>query len=355
MRRRQLLASLGAAGTLAIAGCSAASDSPSTTTTDTTTTTKPGHDGVYVPSETAPMEMIGMQKAGRLVVSLSYTHPHEFFVVTGTRTSKTTVQSADTMHLMAMVHDAKTGAVAPQVEPTITVSKDGTKVVSNQPWPMLSQPMGFHFGDNVTASGAATYQFDVSVNAAKSVLPADLADVFTEQTVTFETEFDPAAAGDIEHGETGDEGSTEGALAPMDMGKTSIPQQPAYDNLPVETTDPQYTDDLGVAVAAHDAPPDLGFDDGENALIAATQTRYNRYLAGFMGVTATVTRDGTEVFSGDLSSAVDGDLGHYYGAGTPPLESGDDVELEFTTPPQGARHVGYETAFLDLEPQTFTL
>jgi len=48
-------------------------------------------------------------------------------------------------------------------------------------------------------------------------------------------------------------------------------------------------------------------------------------------------------------------LGHYYGAGSPALQTGDTVEIEFTTPPQLARHRGYEQAFLALDQLTFTL
>lgn len=312
-------------------------------------------EGAYIPEHMDMMKMIGMETAERLMVSLSYTRPHEFFLVTGTRTNNVEIQTSDTMHLMTMVHDMQTGAIAPQVEPTITVSRDGDELVSNQPWPMLSQPMGFHFGDNVAVSGQAAYRFDVTVNAAQSVLPDELGDVFTKQSITFEAEFDPASASELGQKHTGDEAGTAGALPPMEMDGMSIPQQPAYDEFPIELTGPQYTDDLGVAVGTHDDPTSLGFTDGEIALVAATQTKYNRYPLGFMGVEATVTRDGDEVFADELSSAVDGELGHYYGAGTPALEVGDTVDLEFTTPPQVARHRGYERAFLELDTLTFTL
>ena len=316
------------AGVAGLTGCIGGGDGASKGTPDTTSP-----EGVYIPSHMDMMEMIGMQKAGRLMVSLSYTSPHEFFVVTGSRTNKTEIQDGDTMHLMAMVHDMKTGLIAPQVEPTITISKDGEELTSNQPWPMLSQSMGYHFGDNVTVSGKAAYQFDVTVNAAQSVLSDDLADVFTKETFTFESKFDPASASHLGIKKTGDKAGTAGALPPMNMDKMGIPQQPEYGEMPLQLTEPQYTDDIAVAVAAHDDPAGLGF----------------------MGVEATVTRDGDEVFAGELTSAVNGELGHYYGAGTPPLESGDTVELKFVTPPQGARHIGYETAFLELDALTFTL
>ena len=139
------------------------------------------------------------------------------------------------------------------------------------------------------------------------------------------------------------------------MEMLTIPQQPAFDQIPLGLTAPQFTDDIGVAIGVHDDPGALGFDTGTAALVAATQSRYNRYPLGFSGLSARVTRDGDEVFADDLTSAVSGDLGHYYGAASPALQTGDTVEIEFTTPPQLARHRGYEQAFLDLDQLTFTL
>jgi arylsulfatase A-like enzyme len=37
------------------------------------------------------------------------------------------------------------------------------------------------------------------------------------------------------------------------------------------------------------------------------------------------------------------------------LHSGDEIELTVTTPPQVARHEGYETAFLNMDTMTFTV
>jgi hypothetical protein len=37
------------------------------------------------------------------------------------------------------------------------------------------------------------------------------------------------------------------------------------------------------------------------------------------------------------------------------LETGDTVRLTVETPPQLARHDGYETAFLDMDPVEFTV
>jgi hypothetical protein len=48
-------------------------------------------------------------------------------------------------------------------------------------------------------------------------------------------------------------------------------------------------------------------------------------------------------------------LGYHYGAPIRGLASADRLTLSVTTPPQVARHEGYETAFLDLSPASLSL
>jgi len=74
-----------------------------------------------------------------------------------------------------------------------------------------------------------------------------------------------------------------------------------------------------------------------------------------MGLTATVTRGGTTTFDDALTPALAPELGTHYGAVLDDLRSGDVVHLAVDTPPQFARHEGYETAFLDMPPMTVTV
>jgi arylsulfatase A-like enzyme len=57
------------------------------------------------------------------------------------------------------------------------------------------------------------------------------------------------------------------------------------------------------------------------------------------------------------SRTLDPGLGYHYGAalGDTAVESGDDLTLEVPTPPQVARHEGYETAFVDMAPVEVSL
>jgi hypothetical protein len=47
---------------------------------------------------------------------------------------------------------------------------------------------------------------------------------------------------------------------------------------------------------------------------------------------------------------LDSEIGYHYGASMPGVREGDKVVIETTVPPQVARHDGYETAFLEMEP-----
>jgi hypothetical protein len=54
---------------------------------------------------------------------------------------------------------------------------------------------------------------------------------------------------------------------------------------------------------------------------------------------------------GELTQTLDSDLGHHYGTSVD-LSGGDTVDIVVESPPQVARHRGYETAFFDMPSMT---
>jgi len=57
-----------------------------------------------------------------------------------------------------------------------------------------------------------------------------------------------------------------------------------------------------------------------------------------------------------LTRTLDPELGYHYGAALPEsLASGDELTLTVDTPPQLARHEGYERAFLQMDPAAITV
>ena len=81
-------------------------------------------------------------------------------------------------------------------------------------------------------------------------------------------------------------------------------------------------------------------------LAVTTATRYNEFVVPDMGLAVTVDdASGETVLSESLSAGLDPELGFHYGIGAPGVTDADSVTVEVTTPPQVARHEGYETAF----------
>jgi hypothetical protein len=67
-----------------------------------------------------------------------------------------------------------------------------------------------------------------------------------------------------------------------------------------------------------------------------------------MGLDVTATgSDGETVLSASLAPGLDPEVGFHYGVAAPDLTGEEEVTVEVTTPPQVARHEGYETAFFN--------
>lgn len=98
-----------------------------------------------------------------------------------------------------------------------------------------------------------------------------------------------------------------------------------------------------------------GTEDGAKRLAVFPRTPYNRIVLPFMSLSATVVRDGQQVFDGLLKQTLDPDVGYHYSATVDGIQPGDDVVISVNTPPQIARHDGYETAFIDMQPVRITV
>lgn len=357
MDRRQFLGTLSGATVVALAGCSNGTDDTPTnqsTPTDTETPTdQQDLRGAYVLDHKDEMQMFGVKSDGRLKTALMYAVPHEFYLTTGTRTQKVEIQTQDTMHLMVSVWDDESNVLPPSVEPSVTIYRDGEQQTTVNPWSMLSQQMGYHFGDNLQIRGEGNYRFEVELNSESSRLSGDLVGVFDETSFTFEQQFNPFDVQSLDQ-MTVENADEAGAIPPMDMEMMPTPTQPAFSEMPIEMTDAQYTNDMGVAVGTFDSPGTFGIDT-EQYLVVSPQTRYNRYLMPLMSVEATVTRGEETLYDGSLNSSLHEDLSLFYGAGTPALEQGDTVSVSFNAPSQLARGLGYEEAFLALDNLEYTL
>jgi hypothetical protein len=309
-------------------------------------------DAVYHPTHNEAMEMVGTAGAGPYQVALSYAFPHRFWTVEGEDTSKVTVDRDDSMHLMTSVWHDETAVVAPTVEPSVAITRDGEPVANKPPWQMLSQPMGFHFGDNFKLPESDTYDVEVTLPPPTTTRTGSLRDVPDETvSVSFELEFDPETVRSLEFTAFEEVAGSREALDPMGMTPVENSQLPRVDDLPGQPVTTAEMGDGVFAVRALDAPP-AGFENESTAggtyLAVSARTPHNRYPLALMSLSATLQgTDGTR-FDGLLTETLHPGFGYHYGAVVGELNPGDTLMLAVDSPPGAARHEGYETAFFDM-------
>ena len=177
MRRRSFIgAGVGALSLGALAGCTGngsedggngsdgSGDPTSTDGEDPTSTDGDGiHDGVYVQRFTDGMAMQGAAEAGDLRVAVMYSAPHRFFRMIGDERKPAAVEDGDSLHLMATVWEPETGTVVPETGLSVEIAPEGGAFDEQVIYPMLSQPMGFHYGANFALDGDGEYAVKVTV------------------------------------------------------------------------------------------------------------------------------------------------------------------------------------------------
>ncbi|WP_323674228.1 hypothetical protein [Halorubellus sp. PRR65] len=315
-------------------------------------------NAVYYPTHVEGMEMGEMGKSGDYAVMAMYSYSHRFWNVNGTTVEKTPIQEGDDAHIMVNVFDPKTKQVLPDAGVSIEISSDGDTVSQETIYPMLSQPMAFHYGANFDIGDvdAATLTVDVSVSGVTSggvVTAGEYAGRFEERaTIPVELPYSEATKENISFEQTPERAGERTAQEPMGMDMP-LGVAPAAGDLPGRVLgDPANGEPKsGDAVFATTVVDADRFDG--RYLAVSPRTPYNGYIIPRMGIQATVERDGDVVYDDALDRVLDPELGYHYGRPVD-VRSGDEVTLSVTTPAQVARHEGYETAFLEFDDVTLT-
>ena len=357
MFRREFLATGSALGIAALAGCG----SLESRAIDIPPVLDNRPDAIYVPGHVEGMNMVGIETTGEYDVALSYSYPHRFWTVTGTDVERTSTEEADSVHLMATVWDAETGMILPEVGVAIEITQDGSLVSEETVYAMLSQPMGVHHGANFAGlEDGENYEVAVRVGATASRRTGAFAGRFDEPaTATFEFTFDQETMGEIRFDRL-DRGGERDALEPMPMGAVPTGVAPDPDDLPGETSRAMAGDIRYVATVVD---PPAGVEDEGPYLALSPRTRYNGYYLSRMGVSVSLEGNGEPATEETLTRAIDPELGYHYGTTLPREgEQGetasrerDELSITVETPPQVARHEGYETAFFDVPTTTLSL
>lgn len=394
MNRRRFLRAAGVAGSIPLAGCldrlgfeeeSAWRDPPMV---------EDRPDAVYVPASLEGMGTYGTSSDAEYAVTLSYTFPHRFWTITGSETNKVVVEPDDSLHLMVTPWDPQTRTVLP-VDLSMEIT-DGRDVVEQlSPWPMLSQRMGFHYGDNVSLPGEGSYTASIRIGPLSSRLTGSFADRFeAARTLELEFEFDRAEVHSLPFesvdqdrqgmrdaislmGHDDSAGPEDGFDHADDgMDHESGGEQESEDESSQKSGDGMNSDDrmnhppTAVATRTDKLPGSLvgegrsgdarlhviestvdRLTDGSSSYLCVfVRTPYNRVVIPFTSISIRIEGESGGVREHHLSETLDDELGHHYGAQVDPLEMGDVITVSVETPPQVARHDGYETAFLEFEP-----
>jgi hypothetical protein len=312
-------------------------------------------EAVYHPTHVEAMQMVGTSSAGPYTVALSYSFPHRFWNVSGEERSKVSIERNDSMHLMASLWHTETGVVVPTVTPSVEITRDGERIDERPPWSMLSQRMGFHFGDNVALPESGTYDVEVTVEPPTSRRTGSLEGGLDElESAAFELEFDPETVRSLEFTQFPDEAGSPTALEPMEMTGPEHSQLPRTEELPGEAIGAGESGDGVFALRSLATPPE-GIDESGTYLAVSARTPYNRYPLALMSLSATVEHDDETRFEGPLTPTLDPGLGYHYGATVGELQPGDTLTITVDSPPGAARHEGYETAFFGMEPVSIAL
>lgn len=316
-------------------------------------------DEVYVPTHREGMYHLETVHAGPYAVSPMLTIPHPFWLVTGEEVERVDPPE-DGVHLMVTVWDAETRTILPvDVGAQLRILQDGEVVDERIPWPMISQAMGFHFGDNVELPEDGTYEVELDLNPIGIPTTGSFEGRFeNHETARFEFTYDRGLREEVIQGIEffeEDRWGEPGAVEPMDHAhhEHAGGEEHAHHEMPFPALAP------AAGYPGHDlgepASGDVRFvvrylessplADDEGYLLVSARTPYNRIPLPEMALS--VDGDATT----NLVGTLDDELGYHYGAELD-LDGGEDLELVVDGPPQVSRHPGYERAFLDVPDVT---
>lgn len=311
-------------------------------------------DAVYYPEIVEGMGMYGTTTAGDIGFALMHSYPHRFWNLTGSRRSKVVVQPEDSVHLMASVWDLETETILPVDVSTEIRTSEGDSMTTNL-WPMISPTMGFHYGDNIPLPGQGTYEITLDIGPLQIHRTGPFEGRFTEpRSATMEFEFDTSETYNLEIRRLSEQAGTRGTVSLMKTNTIPRPIAPESAALPGRVLDESRSGDATFLTGLVEGEHRFQVTNGP-VLYVSPRTPYNRIILPRMGLSATITRDGETRFEGALNAALDPELGPFYGVGLPEIRRGDTVQIAIQTPPQLARHDGYETAFLEMEPIEFDI
>jgi uncharacterized protein involved in high-affinity Fe2+ transport len=90
--------------------------------------------------------------------------PVPFVIFNGSSEQMVKPGPKTSFHLMVMLNDEHTGVPIPYASVWATISKQGKVVYDERQWPMISEYMGPHYGNDVSVPGPGDYQLSLLIS-----------------------------------------------------------------------------------------------------------------------------------------------------------------------------------------------
>jgi Fe2+ transport protein len=101
-----------------------------------------------------------------------------FVVYDGTTEKLVKPSKRTSFHLMVMLSDDRTNYTIPYASVWATIRRGSKIVFDERQWPMISEYMGPHYGNNVTLPGPGTYQLSLLVSPPVSARHIEYAHIW---------------------------------------------------------------------------------------------------------------------------------------------------------------------------------
>jgi uncharacterized protein involved in high-affinity Fe2+ transport len=131
------------------------------------TTTIVNSRGVATP---VPIKTIGRGTWKDMDITAQEMTPVPFYIDEGTSYREIKPTPKSSFHLMVMLTDKHTGVAIPYATVWVVIKQHGKTVFNERQWPMLSEFMGPHYGNDVALPGPGMYHLSVQVSAPEAAL-----------------------------------------------------------------------------------------------------------------------------------------------------------------------------------------
>jgi uncharacterized protein involved in high-affinity Fe2+ transport len=111
-----------------------------------------------------PMRVLGSSDWQGMKITAQLMTAVPFVVYDGTSEHLVKPTSKTSFHLMVMLNDAHTGVPIPYAGVWATIVRRGQVVYDERQWPMISEYMGPHYGNDVSLPGAGNYRLSLLIS-----------------------------------------------------------------------------------------------------------------------------------------------------------------------------------------------